>query len=81
MHVDVPELLRILHFRETRVEALSLEGGAGGEGHCQTPAEEFRLSRFDIAPGSPFASCIVPACAGCYRVEGAGALYRASVPG
>ena len=26
------------------------------------------------------ASCIVPACAGRYRVEGAGTLYRASVP-
>jgi mannose-6-phosphate isomerase len=55
-HVDVAELLRILHFRETRVEVLSLEGGAGGEAHYQTPAEEFRLSRFDVAPGAPFAS-------------------------
>ena len=75
---------------------------------------EFRLSRFDVAPGAPFASgsdrsvelllctagdvriasaaeveplalakgasCIVPACAGRYRVEGEGTLYRASVP-
>jgi len=114
-HVDVPELLRILHFRETRVEVLSLEGGAGGEAHYRTPAEEFRLSRFDVAPGAPFASgsdrsvelllctagdvriasaadaeplalakgasCIVPACAGRYRVEGEGTLYQASVPG
>jgi mannose-6-phosphate isomerase len=53
-HVDVPELLRVLRFRATRVEVLISEDG-DGEAHYRTPAEEFRLSRLAVAPPAPAA--------------------------
>lgn len=109
-HVDVPELLHVLRFRETRVERLLPDAS----GEYETPAGEFRLARIDVREGAPAlrtgrrsveillctegsvrvvraddeavlplargASCVVPAAAGAYRLEGAGTAYRASVP-
>jgi mannose-6-phosphate isomerase len=46
-HVDVPELLAVLHFRATRAELVAVEA-RGAEHHYQTPAHEFALSRLEL---------------------------------
>ncbi|MGK5733401.1 mannose-6-phosphate isomerase, class I [Streptomyces sp. URMC 124] len=51
-HVDVPELLRVVRFESTAPAVLRPEADAGGEEVYGTPVEEFRLSRFDLAPGA-----------------------------
>ncbi|QLE72321.1 mannose-6-phosphate isomerase, class I [Streptomyces rectiverticillatus] len=51
-HVDVPELLRVVRFESTAAAVLRPEADAGGEEVYATPVEEFRLSRFDLAPGA-----------------------------
>jgi mannose-6-phosphate isomerase len=53
-HVDVPELLSILDFRAIAAQPLRPERGAQGEQVYATPADEFRLSRLDLAPEIPF---------------------------
>ncbi|WP_434390653.1 mannose-6-phosphate isomerase, class I [Melittangium boletus] len=50
-HVDVPELLRVLDFQCGPVRTLVAEPGADAESVYPTPAEEFRLSRFELRPG------------------------------
>ncbi|MEV8537204.1 mannose-6-phosphate isomerase, class I [Streptomyces sp. NPDC051211] len=53
-HVDVPELLNIVHFEPSEPAVLRPEGN--GEEVYDTPVDEFRLSRFDLAPaGAPVA--------------------------
>lgn len=49
-HVDVPELLKIVRFEPGVPEVLRPEGD--GEEVYETPIDEFRLSRFDLAPGA-----------------------------
>ncbi|MCQ6555523.1 mannose-6-phosphate isomerase, class I [Streptomyces sp. C10-9-1] len=51
-HVDVPELLRIVRFEAAEPAVLRPEAPPGGEEVYETPADEFRLSRFVLAPGS-----------------------------
>ncbi|MFD0271642.1 mannose-6-phosphate isomerase, class I [Streptomyces sp. NPDC127106] len=48
-HVDVPELLRIVRFEPGDPALLRPEGN--GEEVYDTPIDEFRLSRFTLAPG------------------------------
>ncbi|WP_405709910.1 mannose-6-phosphate isomerase, class I [Streptomyces xanthophaeus] len=56
-HVDVPELLRIVKFESGDPKVLRPEGDA--EEVYETPIDEFRLSRFLLAPGG--ASRTLPA--------------------
>ncbi|MEE1799198.1 mannose-6-phosphate isomerase, class I [Streptomyces sp. NPDC101062] len=51
-HVDVPELLRIVRFEATEPNILRPEASASGEELYETPIDEFRLSRFTLAPGA-----------------------------
>ncbi|MET9321843.1 mannose-6-phosphate isomerase, class I [Streptomyces sp. NPDC003038] len=48
-HVDVPELLKIVRFESGDPDVLRPEGD--GEEVYETPIDEFRLSRFLLAPG------------------------------
>ncbi|MFI9203277.1 mannose-6-phosphate isomerase, class I [Streptomyces sp. NPDC053048] len=51
-HVDVPELLRIVRFEATEPRVLRPEADPDGAEVYETPVEEFRLSRYALAPGS-----------------------------
>ncbi|MFJ2440805.1 MULTISPECIES: mannose-6-phosphate isomerase, class I [unclassified Streptomyces] len=51
-HVDVPELLRIVRFEATEPGVLRPEASASGEELYDTPIDEFRLSRYTLAPGA-----------------------------
>ncbi|MFD6112833.1 mannose-6-phosphate isomerase, class I [Streptomyces yangpuensis] len=49
-HVDVPELLKIVRFEPSDPAVMRPEGD-GGEEVYEAPIDEFRLSRFLLAPG------------------------------
>ncbi|MGW5349887.1 mannose-6-phosphate isomerase, class I [Streptomyces sp. NPDC004031] len=51
-HIDVPELLRIVRFEADDPAVLRPEAGADGEELYAAPIDEFRLSRYVLAPGS-----------------------------
>ncbi|WP_156726889.1 mannose-6-phosphate isomerase, class I [Streptomyces apocyni] len=51
-HVDVPELLRVVHFEPTDPGVLRPEADPDGEEVYATPIDEFRLSRLVLAEGS-----------------------------
>lgn len=51
-HVDVPELLRIVRFEATDPGVLRPEASPSGEELYDTPIDEFRLSRYALAPGA-----------------------------
>jgi mannose-6-phosphate isomerase len=51
-HVDVPELLRIVRFEAQEPGVLRPEAAADGEEVYATPVDEFRLSRYVLAPGA-----------------------------
>ncbi|MFE6130253.1 mannose-6-phosphate isomerase, class I [Streptomyces sp. NPDC056437] len=51
-HVDVPELLRIVRFEAGDPGVLRPEASPSGEELYDTPTDEFRLSRFVLAPGA-----------------------------
>ncbi|MFD9481641.1 MULTISPECIES: mannose-6-phosphate isomerase, class I [Streptomyces] len=57
-HVDVPELLKIVKFEPSDPGVLRPEASPGGEEVYETPIDEFRLSRFLLAPGG--ASRVLP---------------------
>jgi mannose-6-phosphate isomerase len=50
-HIDVPELLRVTRFEATTPGILRPEAVDGEEAY-ETPAEEFRLSRYALAEGA-----------------------------
>ncbi|WP_328582229.1 mannose-6-phosphate isomerase, class I [Streptomyces sp. NBC_00370] len=50
-HVDVPELLRVVRFEATDPGVLRPEVSTSGEEVYETPIDEFRLSRYVLAPG------------------------------
>ncbi|WP_407552596.1 mannose-6-phosphate isomerase, class I [Streptomyces sp. Pv4-95] len=50
-HVDVPELLRVVRFEAGDAGVLRPEA-VNGEEIYETPIDEFRLSRFVVAPGA-----------------------------
>lgn len=50
-HVDVPELLKIVKFEPSDPGVLRPEASPEGEEVYETPIDEFRLSRFLLAPG------------------------------
>ncbi|UGY91756.1 mannose-6-phosphate isomerase, class I [Streptomyces gobiensis] len=52
-HVDVPELLRIVRFDPGDPGVLRPEEESDGEELYATPIDEFRLSRYVLAPGAP----------------------------
>lgn len=52
-HVDVPELLRVVRFEATTPAVLRPEADVDGSEVYETPAPEFRLSRYALAAGSP----------------------------
>ena len=51
-HVDVPELLRIVHFEASDPGVLRPEASPGGEEVYETPIDEFRLSRYVLPEGA-----------------------------
>ncbi len=51
-HVDVPELLRVVRFEAGDPGVLRPEASTSGEEVYDTPIDEFRLSRFVLAPGA-----------------------------
>ncbi|MGC5364646.1 mannose-6-phosphate isomerase, class I [Streptomyces sp. DT24] len=51
-HIDVPELLRVVRFEATDLDILRPEASATGEERYETPADEFRLSRYALAPAA-----------------------------
>ncbi|MBN3929129.1 mannose-6-phosphate isomerase, class I [Streptomyces verrucosisporus] len=51
-HVDVPELLRVVRFEPMEPEVLRPRTTSGGEEVYTAPVDEFRLSRYVLAPGS-----------------------------
>ncbi|MFF0543005.1 mannose-6-phosphate isomerase, class I [Nocardia thailandica] len=51
-HVDVPELLRVLDFEPIDLPIIEPEPDGDGALRYRTPAPEFALSRFDLAPGA-----------------------------
>ncbi|MDH2389900.1 mannose-6-phosphate isomerase, class I [Streptomyces sp. HNM0663] len=51
-HVDVPELLRIVRFEAGDPGILRPEESPSGEEVYDTPVDEFRLSRYVLAPGA-----------------------------
>ena len=55
-HVDVPELLRIVRFEPGEPAVLRPEAGPDGEERYAAPIDEFRLSRFVLAPDAPATS-------------------------
>jgi mannose-6-phosphate isomerase class I len=74
-HVDVPELISTLQFKDARPRIL--EGRAASETgrEYETPAEEFALERIEVSPGIPYAGgrehsadCII-------AIEGAAAIF------
>ncbi|MFD6240683.1 mannose-6-phosphate isomerase, class I [Streptomyces diastaticus] len=52
-HIDVPELLRIVRFDPAVPAVLRPEASPDGEEVYDTPVQDFRLSRFVLAPGTP----------------------------
>ncbi|WP_336050547.1 mannose-6-phosphate isomerase, class I [Streptomyces sp. CA2R101] len=76
-HVDVPELLRVVRFEAGDAGVLRPEA-VDGEEIYDTPIDEFRLSRFALAPGAaphPLVSRtpqILLCTAGAVRVRGGG---------
>ncbi|MFE9171514.1 mannose-6-phosphate isomerase, class I [Streptomyces kebangsaanensis] len=51
-HVDVPELLRVVRFEAGDPGILRPEAAADGEELYDTPADEFRLSRYVLSEGT-----------------------------
>lgn len=51
-HVDVPELLRVVRFEARDPAVLRPEASPSGEEVYDTPIDEFRLSRYLLAPGA-----------------------------
>lgn len=51
-HIDVPELLRIVRFEAADPGVLRPEAAPDGEELYAAPIDEFRLSRYVLAPGS-----------------------------
>lgn len=51
-HVDVPELLRVVRFEAMDPGVLRPEVSSNGEEVYETPIDEFRLSRYVLAPGA-----------------------------
>lgn len=51
-HVDVPELLRVVRFEASEAAILRPEASPSGEELYDTPIDEFRLSRYALAPGA-----------------------------
>lgn len=84
-HVDVPELLGVLRFREKRIRILTPQAGGRGEGVYSSPAGEFRLSVLDVSPETPYRSpaerCveILLAVEGAARIESADGSSRLDV--
>ncbi|MCQ4046455.1 mannose-6-phosphate isomerase, class I [Streptantibioticus rubrisoli] len=50
-HIDVPELMRIVRFESGDAGVLRPEDSGDGEEVYDTPIDEFRLSRYTLAPG------------------------------
>lgn len=55
-NMDVPELLKILNFKHSRVDILEPERRQSGENIYRTPAKEFSLSVISVGKGSFFES-------------------------
>ncbi|MER7795635.1 mannose-6-phosphate isomerase, class I [Streptomyces sp. NPDC097640] len=51
-HIDVPELLRVVHFESAAPGVLRPEAEPSGEEVYATPIDEFRLSRYVLAEGT-----------------------------
>jgi phosphomannomutase len=53
-HVDVPELLATLSFRDGRPPILEGRASSGTSREYETPAEEFALDRIEVTQGVPY---------------------------
>ncbi|WP_369202957.1 mannose-6-phosphate isomerase, class I [Streptomyces sp. PU-14G] len=75
-HVDVPELLRIVRFEPTDPGVLRPEADEStGEEVYETPAGEFRLSRFALVPGAAPHALHAPAAQILLCTEGTAMLH------
>jgi len=55
-HIDVGELLEVLHFRDDPISVLHPQSIGPGESAYDAPLDEFRLSVIDVTPAIPFSS-------------------------
>ncbi len=58
-HIDLPELLRVVHFEPRPISILETENQGSNENVFLTPAPEFMLSTFTVSPESDYLSAAI----------------------
>lgn len=58
-HVDVPELLNVLSFEETKINILAAEPIKTGEAEVPISVEEFSLSKIIVIPGMKYSAASI----------------------
>jgi len=76
-HVDVPELLATLSFRDGAPPILEGRATSETSREFETPAEEFMLERIEVSPGVPYSGGRDHSADTLVAVEGAAALIAA----
>ncbi|MGO9307584.1 MAG: mannose-6-phosphate isomerase, class I [Spirochaetia bacterium] len=76
-HVDVPELLATLTFREGPPPVLEGRATSETSREYETPAEEFALERIEVAPGVPYSGGREHSADTLLAIEGAAAIVAA----
>jgi phosphomannomutase len=76
-HVDVPELLATLSFRDGHPQVLEGRATSETSREYETPAEEFALERVEVSPGVPYSGGREHGADTLIVVEGAAALVAA----
>ena len=76
-HVDVPELLATLSFREGMPSILEGRTSSETSREYETPAEEFTLERIEVTPGVPYSGGREHSADSLIVIEGAAALVAA----
>jgi mannose-6-phosphate isomerase class I len=76
-HVDVPELLATLTFREGPPPILEGRATSETSREYETPAEEFALERIEVAPGVPYSGGREHSADTLLAIEGAAAIVAA----
>jgi mannose-6-phosphate isomerase len=76
-HVDVPELLATLSFRDGRPPILEGRTSSETSREYETPAEEFALERIEVTPGVPYSGGREHSADSLIAIEGAAAVVGA----
>jgi mannose-6-phosphate isomerase class I len=76
-HVDVPELLATLSFRDGPPSILEGRTSSETSREYETPAEEFALERIEVTPGVPYSGGREHSADSLIVIEGAAALVAA----